>query len=584
MSVAQALYEGKNINGEATGLITYMRTDGVTIAGEALAQCRDMIGKSYGDKFLPSSPRVYKSKAKNAQEAHEAIRPTSLFRKPEDVTKALTDEEQKLYTLIWKRTVASQMSEAIVEQTSAIIKSQDHKVGLRASGSVMQFEGFLKLYKESHDDENDDEDEKRLPPLNEGDELTLIKVTPNQHFTEPLPRFTEASLVKKMEERGIGRPSTYASTLSVLRDRNYVHMDKNRFFPEDKGQIVTAFLESFFMRYVEYDFTASLEEQLDLISDGKKDWKEIVREFWNDFYPKTEEVLAIRNTVILDTLNDHLAPHVFKPRQEGGDPRKCLSCDDGKLSLKVGKFGAFVGCSNYPECNFTRKLGEENVKGETSDGNLVLGQDPETGLDITLRDGRFGAYLQIGEAKKGTKPPRAGIPKDKDPKDTTHEYALQLLSLPRTVGTHPESGTPITAAIGRYGPYLAHDGKYASLGSSQEVFDVGLNRAVTLIAESKAGKRKGPQELKALGNHPDDGAPIRVMDGRYGPYVNHNKTNATLTKGITPDNIDLEKALGLIAAKVAKGPVKRKAPKKKAAKKKLKKLAPKKTTAKVKSK
>ena len=417
-------------------------------------------------------------------------------------------------------------------------------------------------------------DENRLPRINEGETPPLKGVTPRQHFTEPPPRFSEASLVKKMEELGIGRPSTYASTLSVLRERNYVHMDKKRFIPDDKGHVVTAFLESFFGRWVEYDFTANLEEDLDRISAGQLEWKSVLRDFWNDFYPKTEEVLAVSNTEVLENLNEHLKAHVFKETEPGVDPRKCQSCDNGRLSLKTGRFGAFIGCSNYPECRFTRQLtGDTKGNGATAEGPKVLGQDPETGLDVTLREGRFGPYFQLGEQDKEdkkSKPRRASLPKDMSPDQVDFEQALKLLSLPREVGMHPETDKMITAAIGRYGPYILHDGKYASLTTTEEVFSVGVNRAVVLLAEAKNKVRRGPQALKELGEHPEDGNAVRVMDGRYGPYVKHNAVNATIPRGTDPQDVDMDMAVALLKARIAKGPAKKKArpKKKKTAKKK----------------
>ena len=578
MRTAQSLYEGKTIDGETTGLITYMRTDGVQIAGEAIAGARALIGESYGARFLPDEPRMYKTKAKNAQEAHEAIRPTSMMRRPTEMARYLEEDERRLYELIWKRTIASQMASAQIERTSVTITSGDGQTALRASGSVIQFEGFLKLYQEGFDDQSagagEKGDENRLPRINEGETPPLKGVTPRQHFTEPPPRFSEASLVKKMEELGIGRPSTYASTLSVLRERNYVHMDKKRFIPDDKGHVVTAFLESFFGRWVEYDFTANLEEDLDRISAGQLEWKSVLRDFWSDFYPKTEEVLAVSNTEVLENLNEHLKAHVFKETEPGVDPRKCKSCDDGRLSLKTGRFGAFIGCSNYPDCRFTRQLtGDTKGNGATAEGPKVLGQDPETGLDVTLREGRFGPYFQLGEQDKEdkkSKPRRASLPKDMSPDQVDFEQALKLLSLPREVGMHPETDKMITAAIGRYGPYILHDGKYASLTTTEEVFSVGVNRAVVLLAEAKNKVRRGPQALKELGDHPEDGKAVRVMDGRYGPYVKHNAVNATIPRGTDPQDVDMDMAVALLKARIAKGPAKKKArpKKKKTAKKK----------------
>ncbi len=589
MQVAQRLYEGIPINGETQGLITYMRTDGVQIAGEAISACRSVIGKEFGDTYVPDAPRMYKTKAKNAQEAHEAIRPTELSRLPKHVASSLDADQRGLYDLIWKRTIASQMESARFERTSvdiAATTSDGANYGLRASGSVVLFDGFLTLYQEGQDDNSDDEDGKRLPRMAEGEKSNLLKLLPNQHFTEPPPRYTEATLIKAMEELGIGRPSTYTSTLTVLRDREYVRLEKKRLIPEDKGRLVTAFLESFFTRYVEYDFTASLEEKLDRISNGEIAWKQVLTEFWTKFNKTVGDIADLRVTHVLDALNEVLGPHIFPTKEDGSDPRKCTSCEDGQLSLKVGRFGAFIGCSNYPDCRFTRQFSETGENGGNGAGeDRILGTDPETELDIVLKSGRFGPYLQLGEGGKGEKPKRAGLPKGSDTATFSYEEALKLLSLPREVGAHPETGKMITAGLGRYGPFVLHAGTYANLESYDEVFTVGLNRAVTVIAEKAAKGRKAATALKELGEHPD-GGPLNVMDGRYGPYVKHGKINATLPKDMTPETITFEQALELVAAKAAKGGGKKKkaAPKKKKAapKKKTvakKKAAPKKKTA-----
>lgn len=566
MRVAQSLYEGKSIGGEVTGLITYMRTDGVSIAQEALNATRAVIENRYGEKYLPNAPRIYKTKAKNAQEAHEAVRPTDPMRRPADVAGVLDVDEKKLYELIWRRTVASQMESAQMERTTVTIHNADNTAELRATGTVVLFDGFLSVYQEGKDDEKDDK-EALLPNVKEGEAISLETVSPRQHFTDPPPRFTEASLVKRMEELGIGRPSTYASVLTVLRDRSYVHMDRNRFVPDDKGRLVTAFLENFFQRYVEYDFTANLEEQLDHISAGKENWKEVLTEFWSAFKPKTEEILGVRNAEVIDALDEYLGPMLFENNDEA---RKCPSCDDGRLGLKTSRYGAFVGCSNYPECGYTRQFGS---KGDDAEGNNdeagPLGVDPETGDEIHVKSGRFGPYIQVGAAQKGEKPKRASIPKDMDAGSLDLEKALQLLSLPREIGNHPETGKTITSAIGRYGPYVAHDGTYAKLQSSEEVFTVGLNRAVSLIADQAAKKGGSKTVLKELGEHPDDGEAVRVLDGRYGPYVNHKRTNATLPKGTEPESVTLEQALEWIAAKAAKKkPARKTAAKKKTTTKK----------------
>jgi len=571
MQVAQKLYEGVAIGGETSGLITYMRTDGVQMAGEAISGARATIGERFGQDFLPEKPRHYATKAKNAQEAHEAIRPTSFARHPKEVASYLNDDQKRLYKLIWDRAIASQMATAILERTTADFTSSDGKHQIRASGQVIAFAGFMQLYLEGKDDDKED-DENRLPAMQEGMTPQIDKVNANQHFTEPPPRYSEASLVKKMEELGIGRPSTYASTLQTLRDRDYVLMDKNRFHPEDKGRLVTAFLEKFFERYVEYGFTANLEEQLDKVSAGEADWKEVLRAFWQDFKPKTEEVLAQRTTAILDALNDYLGPYLFQPATEGANPRACPACADGQLSLKIGRYGAFVGCSNYPECNFTRQFSGDSANDQAALANepRVLGEDPETGQEVTVRSGRFGPFIQLGEQgeDKKQKPKRASIPKDMEPGTIELETALKLLALPRIVGAHPETGEDITANLGRYGPYLLHQKKSARLGSTEEVLTIGLNRAVVLLAEAKGPSRSGPETLKELGDHPD-GGPVQLLKGRYGPYVKHAKVNASLTKAEDPDTLTLERALELIEAKAAKGGKKKKAaPKKKAPAKK----------------
>ncbi len=587
MQIAQRLYEGIELNGEMTGLITYMRTDGVEIIPEVMPSIRNTISSEYGQSYVPDSPRVYKAKAKNAQEAHEAIRPTDVSRLTKDMRSYLPDDQVALYDLIWKRTMASQMESARLEQTTVDMTTADGKATLRATGQVVLFDGFLRLYQESTDDtENGDGngDEKRLPKLTEGEALNITTVTPNQHFTQPPPRFTEASLVKKMEELGIGRPSTFASTLSTLRDRDYVRMDRNRFIPEDKGRLVTAFLENFFSRYVEYDFTANLEERLDDISAGKLGWKSFLEDFWKGFIGHVDEIKDLRITAVLDALNETLGAHVFPAKEDGSDPRACPSCDDGKISLKVGKFGAFVGCSNYPDCKFTRQLNQSNDEAAES-GDKILGYHPDTGDAITLKSGRFGPYVEQATSVEDEKPKRSSIPRTYAIDDVDIDLALKLLELPRLVGLHPEGGEEIRAGIGRYGPFVLHNGKYANLETPEEVFTVGLNRAVTVLAEKKTRGRGGPKVLKELGLNPSTDKPMQVMDGRFGPYVTSDKVNATLPRGVKPEEITVEQAVELINAKIAKGPSKRKAtkkkaPKKKAAKKKTAKKAAKKKTAK----
>lgn len=560
MQIAQLLYQGVTIDGETTGLITYMRTDGTQIAPEAVSETRDVIGEDFGADYLPDTPRIYETKAANAQEAHEAIRPTTLSRRPEHITRMLDDDQAQLYELIWKRTMASQMENARVERTTIELEEPSGQTRLRASGTVITFPGFLKLYEEGKDDQKEESDDPRLPKVESGEALNVQKVSPEQHFTEPPPRYSEATLVKKMEELGIGRPSTYAGILSVLRDRDYVFMDRNRFKPQDKGRLVTSFLESFFDRYVEYDFTAELEGDLDKVSAGEMGYRDVLNRFWQNFHSRVEKTLEIRNTQILDTMNEVLGQHIFKDTGDG-DPRACPKCDEGQLSLKTGKFGAFVGCTNYPDCRFTRPFAQ--AAGHEGDIERVLGQDPESGLDVHLKDGRFGAYVQLGEmGDDGEKPKRCGLPKGMTPADMELDYALKLLSLPRLVGEHPETGAEITADLGRYGPYLRAGKQSASLEKVEDLFDIGVNRAVTVLAEKKPAQKRGSSIIKELGAHPDDGKPVNVMDGRYGPYVKHNKTNATIPKDEEPDSITLERGLELVAAKAAKPARKSKAPKK----------------------
>ena len=560
MQLAQRLYEGVDLGGESEGLITYMRTDGVQIVPEAIAADRRLVTRLYGDRYVPSSPREYETKAKNAQEAHEAIRPTDFGKDPESVSRYLEDDAARLYKLIWQRTLASQASSAEIERTTVDITvtgRDGQQYGVRATGSVIRFDGFLRIYEEGIDDAVGDDG--ALPALTKGEALDPRKIEAKQHFTEPPPRYTEATLIKKMEELGIGRPSTYATTLNVLRDREYVRLDKKRLYPEDKGRLVTAFLESFFRRYVEYDFTADLEEKLDLISAGKLEWKDVLRDFWREFIAAVNDIGDLRIAQVLEALNELLGPHIFPEPQDGGDPRACPSCTNGRLSLKVGKFGAFIGCSNYPDCRYTRQLADTNGEKASLSGEAkVLGADPETGLEITLRIGRFGPYVQLGESDGGEKPKRASIPKGTDPEHIDLERALALLALPREVGLHPETGKPIVAGFGRYGPYVHHDGKYASLSAPEEVFEIGINRAVSLLAEKAANRRpRASSVIKELGDHPELGGKVQVLSGRYGPYVKHGKVNATLPKDRDPEQVKLQEAVELIAAKSAKGPTKK---------------------------
>ena len=570
MQTAQKLYEGVDIGGETVGLITYMRTDGVYVEPSAINEMRSLIGERFGASYVPEQPRFYKAKAKNAQEAHEAIRPTSFYRRPE--TLRLEGDQARLYELIWKRTMASQMEQARVENTSINLMSGDQKTGLRATGQVVTFDGFMAVYEEGRDDETDEEG-GRLPAVKSGTIASVHKAEADQHFTEPPPRYSEATLVKKLEELGIGRPSTYASILGVLRDRAYVRMDKNRFIPEDKGRLVTAFLDQFFHRYVQYDFTAALEEKLDLVSSGDLDYKQLLRDFWKDFHAAAESMTELRVTQVLDALNESLGPHIFPDKGDGTNPRACPSCSNGILSLKTSRFGAFIGCANYPECKYTRPVGSPDAEAEGAvSGDKDLGTDPETGKVVSMKIGRFGPYVQLGEAEsKDDKPKRSSLPKAWPPATIDLDRALKLLSLPRTIGLNPEDGKPITAGLGRFGPFIASDGTYANLSGFDEIFEVGLNRAVTLLAEKRAGGGKGGRgaaaaPLKELGTYGEGGDKISVMAGKYGPYIKCGKVNATLPKDMTPETVTLEQAMELIKAKG--GASAKKAPAKKAPAKK----------------
>jgi DNA topoisomerase-1 len=589
MQLAQRLYEGVDIGGETVGLITYMRTDGVDMDGSAIVAARRVIEREFGAGSVPSVPRKYTTKAKNAQEAHEAIRPTDMGRLPAMVARQLDPEQAKLYELIWKRTIASQMESAQIERTTVdiIAKAGGRTLELRATGQVILFEGFLKLYQEGRDDE-DDEDARRLPPMTTAENLRAKGITTTQSFTEPPPRYSEASLVKRMEELGIGRPSTYASILQVLRDREYVVIDKKRLVPNDTGRVLSAFLESFFNRYVEYDFTAGLENDLDRISNHEVDWKAVMRAFWEEFSKAIAGAKDLRTGEVIDKLDEALGPHLFPARADGKDPRGCPSCGTGRLGLRFSKTGGFIGCSNYPECRYTRPMAAPSADGAGTEegggqpGVRLLGKDPVTGLDVTARDGRFGAYVQLGE---GEKPKRQSLPKGVTPATVGLERALVLLSLPREVARHPESGEPILAGIGRFGPYVQHGKTYANIGKDDDILEIGGNRAIDLIVakESGAGGRRfggGAPAGRALGEHPDGGA-VSARAGRYGPYVNWGAVNATLPKGMTDATVTLEQALDLIRAKQASGPApkSRKAPAKAGAKKTAAKKAPTKAAA-----
>jgi DNA topoisomerase-1 len=561
MRIAQRLYEGVDIGGETVGLITYMRTDGVQLAPEAIGQTRRLIECKYGADYVPGNPRIYTSKAKNAQEAHEAIRPTDLFRTPQDVAAYLDRDQLGLYELIWKRTVASQMESAVLDQVTVDIASGDKTVQLRATGSVVKFNGFLALYDEGQDDKTEDEAAGAiLPDVTENEAMERREVVPEQHFTEPPPRYSEASLVKKLEELGIGRPSTYASIIEVLQRRNYVRLDRKRFIPEDRGRIVTAFLQTYFPRYVEYGFTAHLEEELDDISSGKIDWHEVLREFWKAFSAAVGETKDLRVSEVLDKLDEELGPHFFPANDNGGkNPRECPSCANGRLCLKLGKFGAFIGCSNYPECRFTRKLGivdadADAASGENLDGPKILGVDPVTDKQVTLRKGPYGLYVQLGEPEGKEKPKRQSLLRDMTPGDLTLEQALALLSLPRELGPHPEDGEVVLAGVGRFGPYVKHGSKYKSVPPDESVLDIGMNRAVALLAEAKTARgRAAVKPIRIVGNHPNDEAPVELYDGRYGPYVKHGGVNATVPPDVKPEALTLDRAVALLAEREAKG-------------------------------
>jgi DNA topoisomerase-1 len=473
-----------------------MRTDGVDIAPEAISSARRVIESDYGRDYVPSSPRQYVTKSKNAQEAHEAIRPTDLARRPADVRRVLEPDQARLYELIWLRTIASQMESAELERTTVdiVAKVASRVLDLRATGTVIKFDGFLTLYNEDQDDKSDDEDGSRLPAMSAGEALAKREISATQHFTEPPPRYSEASLVKRMEELGIGRPSTYASILQVLKDRGYVRIDKKRLVPEDKGRVLTAFLENFFQKYVEYDFTANLEEQLDQISNSELPYKDVLRDFWRDFTAAIGGIKDLRVAQVIDALDEVLAPHLFPPKPDGTDPRQCPNCGTGKIGLKLGRFGGFIGCSNYPECKYTRQLsaGPDGNGG----GMRKLGEDPETKLEVTVRSGRFGSYLQLGEATKdqngeAVKPKRASLPKGVAPDEIDLDRAVKLLALPRTIGKHPDDGEDIIAGVGRFGPYVKHGKTYANIDASEDILSIGLNRAVTLIEEKKLNPGKG---------------------------------------------------------------------------------------------
>ena len=550
MRLAQQLYEGVELDGETTGLITYMRTDGVQMAQEAVLSIRDHVKTAYGADYIPAAPREYTSRAKNAQEAHEAIRPTDVARTPESVARYLNPDQRRLYELVWKRAVASQMQSAELDQVSVDVVDEKGQT-LRATGSIVAFDGFLKLYREDTDDSDaekaEQDDSKMLPPMAERDPLRKGEVSALQHFTQPPPRYSEASLVKKMEELGIGRPSTYASILTVLQDRNYVRLDKKRFVPEDRGRLVTAFLTSFFERYVDTGFTAGLEEQLDDISGGNANWRQVMRDFWEHFSKAIEDTKELKITDVINALDLDLGEHFFPAREDGSDPRVCAACGTGRLGLKLGRYGSFIGCSNYPKCQFTRRLAMDNGEegGDTlKEGMRSLGHDPQTGEEITVRRGPYGLYVQQGEngEDKKVKPRRTSLPKGVEGDTITLEQAIGLLSLPREIGLHPETKEKIQAGIGRFGPYVRMGAVYGSLDRDDDVLAIGLNRAVDLLAKKLASVRN-------VGEHPKDKQPITVRKGRFGPYVQHDKTVANLPRGVAMEDITLDEAVALLAEK-----------------------------------
>ena len=578
MQIAQKLFQGVEINGETVGLITYMRTDSTELSGEAISSYREYLKENFTDAYLPEEIKTYKSKkAKNAQEAHEGIRPTDIKITPDVVKKYLDEDGNKLYRLIWKRSLASQMSSAQYERTSVDLTSDDKILQLRANGSIQKFDGFLNVYGEfkendtstsDESNENTDNNEKLLPDLTMDTVFATHNPESSQHFTLPPPRYSEASLVKKLEELGIGRPSTYASIISVLKMRAYVDLEKNRFVPVDRAILITAFLKGFFDKYVDYDFTADMENKLDDITTGKISWTEFLSLFWKDFSKNINQVTELRITNILDNLNESLKSHIFKTEESTNKiTRVCPTGCGGELSLKVSRFGAFVGCTNYPDCKFTRPISHKKVKEVFDD--IILGIDEATSKEIKLLNGRFGPYIQLGNIEGKEKPKRATIPKDISPKEIDLEKAKLLLSLPRKIGDHPETGNEIFVNYGRYGGYLTCDNKNASLEDSSEVFDIGINRAVTLLANAKPGRLKSSSELKTLGDHPTDGKPIKVMKGKFGPYVKYKTINATIPDSFDPETIELDEAIELIDKKMDKKPKKKK-------KKSIKKTASKK--------
>ena len=559
MQIAQRLYQGIDIEGETTGLITYMRTDGTNISKEAIDDFRKFITNDYGDKYLPESPNSYAGKkAKNAQEAHEAIRPTDVRRKPSDIKKYVNADQLKLYELIWSRALSSQMTPAEFDRNTIIISSNDNKINFRASGSVVKFDGFLKIYQVQ---ETDDDAKNILPDVKVGEEINILKLNDEQHFTDPPPRYSEASLVKKMEELGIGRPSTYASIISVLSTRNYVELINKRFNPTDRGKLISAFLEKLFSKYVDYNFTADLENQLDEITSGKIEWVQVLNNFWKDFYENVGKVKEKRTREVLDLLNESLGALIFERDDKDAIDRKCKLCSSGELSLKNSfRGGAFIGCSNYPECKFTRPLSKAKAAAQYNLAEpKLLGQN-ENGKDIYLKNGRFGPYLQYEKEKeelevkkkRGRKKKNenehlknVSIPKGIDIDSIDLNKAKYLCSLPKILGQHPENKQDITLNSGRFGPYLKCENKSARLENVEDLFSIGINRAITLIADAKPG-RISSSLIKDLGEHPEDKKPVRIMKGQYGPYIKYKSLNATIPEEKDPSELTMEEALILI--------------------------------------
>ena len=558
MRAAQKLYEGLNIGSEVTGLITYMRTDSVQLSKDSITDLRKMITTEYGDSYCPEKLKIYKSKVANAQEAHEAIRPTDVKRMPKTVKAYLDDDCYKLYDLIWKRTVSSQMASAIINKTIIDVESINKTdiqnfVTLRANGSVIKFDGFLKIYNEGVDEKNSSEmDDNIIPQVNINEKLIAEKNISEQHFTQPLPRYTDASIIKKLEELGIGRPSTYASILEKLQDRGYVFKDGSRYVADDIGRIVTSFLENYFEKYVEYSFTADLEKKLDLVSEGKLDWKILLKEFWEQFKVAIESTSEIQRTDVIQKIDLALENHFFNLNDNGKVDRVCPTCSNGSLSLKVGKFGSFIACSNYPECKYTRKLSEndsDELNGSSGfDGEKSFGFDPVTNDEVYLKKGPYGIYLQLGNEKK---PKRTSIPKLINIEDLNLEIALSLLKLPRDLGNPPGEDKPIYAGIGRFGPYLRFGTTYASLPHDNTVITIGLNHANDLIQEKLS---KSPPIIN-LGNHPDGGE-IEIKSGRFGSYLQYKKLRASIPKKQSLDDFTLEMGVTLINEK-GKEPKKR---------------------------